>query len=148
MPIKHGVGERGGTHEHIPLAHALPDGQACPQAPQLFVSELVLVQVPLHRVWGGLQPALQVPLVQGTPPAHVVPQLPQLEGSEEVVVQMPPHDVPRQASVSPLACILYSTKRLASAPVFEVHVEPVRSEALRVEPAANVKTMGPLSDQY
>jgi hypothetical protein len=37
---------------------------------------------------------------------------------------------------------------LASAPVLEAQVEPVRSDALRVAPAANVMTMGPLSDQY
>jgi hypothetical protein len=92
----------------------------------------------------------QDPLVHGCPVPHAVPQLPQLDGSEAVVSQMPvPHTVPAHGlSVSPVACILYSTRRLASAPVFEGHVEPVRSDALRVAPAANVKTMAPLSDQY
>ena len=111
------------------VLHACPAGQ----------SEDVLQPPPLEP---------QVPLVQGTPLAHAVPQLPQLEGSDEEVVQMPPHDVPEQESVSPVACILYSTSRLASAPVVEAQVEPVRSEACSVAPAAKVNTMGPLSDQY
>src|SRR5450631_4257294 len=95
-----------------------------------------------------MPPVPQDPLVHGVPLAHAAPQLPQFEGSDEDVVQMPPHDVPEQESVSPLACILYSTSRFASAPVFEGHVEPVRSEACNVEPAAKVNTMGPPSDQY
>jgi hypothetical protein len=89
------------------------------------------------------------PLVQGCPAAHAVLQPPQLDGSEDVVSQISPHRVPAHAlSVSPLACILYSTRRLASAPVLEGQVEPVRSDACKVAPAANVITMGPLSDQY
>jgi hypothetical protein len=92
-------------------------------------------------------PEPQVPPAQGTPLAQVVPQLPQLEGSEEDVVQKPPHDVPGQESVSPEACILYSTSKFASAPVFEAHVEPVRKEACRTSPAANVITIAPVSDQ-
>jgi hypothetical protein len=112
---------------------------------------LVLTQVLPHWVKGEVQPlppAPQVPLAQGAPLAHVVPQAPQLEGSDEDVVQKPPHDVPGQESVSVLACILYSTNRFASAPVLEGQVEPVRSEACKVAPAAKVNTMGPLSDQY
>jgi hypothetical protein len=93
-------------------------------------------------------PEPHVPLAQGTPLAQVAPQLPQLEGSDEDVVQKPPHEVPGQESVSPEACILYSTNKFASAPVFEGQVEPVRSEACNVEPAAKVNMIGPLSDQY
>jgi hypothetical protein len=92
-------------------------------------------------------PELHVPPLHPTPTPQPVPQLPQLEGSEEIVVHIPPHDVPGQVSVSPVACILYSTSRLASAPVLEAQVEPVRSEACSVAPAAKVNTIGPLSDQ-
>ena len=65
-----------------------------------------------------------------------------------VFVQKVPHSVPGQVSLSPAACILYSTSRFASAPAVEVHVDPVRSNACRVDPAANVNVIGPLSDQY
>ena len=150
-----------------------PAAQVVPHAPQLLGSVAVLVQVPLHDTCPGAH-ALQAPpeqfplwqvepvvhalpagapaqalLVHGCPGAHALPQPPQLEGSEVVVSQYPAHSVPApQVSVSPAACILYSTRRLASAPVFEGHVEPVRSDAVRVAPAANVMTIGPLSDQY
>jgi hypothetical protein len=95
-------------------------------------------------------PEPQAPLVQGTPLVHTVPQAPQLEGSDEGVVQKMPHNALglAQVSVSPVACILYSTSRFASAPVVEAQVEPVRNEACRVAPAAKVRTMGPLSAQY
>jgi hypothetical protein len=86
--------------------------------------------------------------VQGTPLGHLVPQVPQLEGSDAGVVQMPLHSVPEQVVVSPGTCALYSTSRLASAPVFEAQVEPVRSVACNVVPAAKVNIVAPLSDQY
>jgi len=70
---------------------------------------------------------VHVPLVHGTPLAQAVPQEPQFEGSEDGVVQKPLQSVPGQVSVSPLCCILYSIIRLASAPVFELQVLPVRS---------------------
>src|ERR1017187_3735053 len=92
----------------------------------------------------------QAPFAQARPLVHVVPQLPQLEGSNAVFVQKVPHDVLGlgQESVSPAACILYSTRRLASAPAaFALQVEPVRSDARRVAPAAKVNSMLPLSDQ-
>jgi len=101
-----------------------------------------------EQVVGVHEPVLQAPPVQGSPLAHVLPQVPQLVGSEPGVVQMPAHRVPGQVSVSPEACILYSTSRLASAPVFAAQLEPVRSDACSVAPAAKVRTMGPVSDQY
>lgn len=159
--------------EQFPLAHVVPIEQAAPfalsvavvqapalqlcpevhlvpQAPQLFGSVMVFVHVPLHDVCPDPQvaPPEQAPLVQGWPVAHALPQLPQFDGSDDVVSQMPEHKVPGHESVSPVACILYSTSKLASAPVFEVQDEPVRSDACKVAPAANVRTMGPLSDQY
>jgi hypothetical protein len=95
-------------------------------------------------------PEPQVPLVHATPLVHAVPQAPQLEGSDEGVVQKMPHNALglAQVSASPVACILYSTSRLAPAPVVEAQVEPVRNEACSVAPAAKVKTIGPLSAQY
>jgi len=71
-----------------------------------------------------------------------------LEGSDPGVVQMPLHNVPEQVVVSPETWALYSTSRLASAPVLEAQVEPVRSVACNVVPAANVNIVAPLSDQY
>lgn len=114
----------------IPLAHWLP----------LLHAEPVPQSVP--------QAAVQLPLVQGVPLAQAVPQVPQFEGSAEVVVQNPLQKVPAQASVSPVACILYSMRRLVSAPVFEAQVEPVRREACRTSPALKVMTMAPVSDQF
>jgi hypothetical protein len=155
-----------------------PALQVCPEVhlvlhcPQLFGSVMVFVQVPLHDVcpdahalqtpetqtplWQVEPDAhelpfaapVQAPLVQGCPVAHAVPQLPQFDGSEDGVTQMPEHNVPEHESVSPAACILYSTSKLASAPVFEVQLDPVRNDACKVAPAAKVRTMGPLSDQY
>jgi hypothetical protein len=132
-----------------PGAHARQTAPPVPQALKLGGVQVPPLQQPVgHDVASQLLPEPQVPLAHGTPLAQALPQLPQLEGSDEEVVQMPPHDVPEQESVSPEACILYSTSRFASAPVVEAHVEPVRSEACNVEPAAKVNTMGPLSDQY
>jgi len=145
------VGQLPPLVAQTPLVQTSPDGQTWPHAPQFFGSLVVLVQVPLHRTCPVGQvppPVLQVPLVQGIPVGQAVPQVPQLEGSEVDVVQMPAHNVPLHVLVSPEVCILYSTSRLASAPVFEAQLEPVRSEACRVAPAAKVNTMGPLSDQY
>src|SRR5712675_2600038 len=94
-------------------------------------------------------PLLQVPLAQGTPLPQTVPQAPQLAGSEVVIVQKVPQETRGlgQESVSPAACILYSTNRLASAPGVLAHVDPVRSAACRVAPAAKVSEMEPVSDQ-
>lgn len=114
---------------HTPLAHCDASVQGDPVA-----------QFVTHA-------AVQVPLVQGEPLVQAVPQVPQLEGSAEVAVQNPEQDVPAQLSVSPGACILYSTSRLASAPVLLAQVEPVRNEACKEAPAAKVITMGPVSDQ-
>lgn len=135
---------------HAPALQVCPEVHLVLQTPQLFGSVMVFVQVPLHDVCPGRHAAApeQDPLVQGCPVAHALPQLPQLDGSEDGVTQMPEHKVPGHESVSPAACILYSTSRLASAPVFEVQLEPVRSDACKVAPAANVRTMEPLSDQY
>jgi hypothetical protein len=135
------------VHTAEPMPEVGP-GQTTPHAPQLYGSVLVLVQVLPQTV--ALQVEVQAPLVQGTPLEHAVPQLPQLEGSDEGVVQKMPHNALglAQVSLSPAACILYSTSRLASAPVVDAQVEPVRSEADSVAPAAKVNTMGPLSDQY
>jgi len=64
--------------------------------------------------------------VHGTPLAQALPQEPQFEGSDDGVVQKPLQSVPGQVSVSPVCCILYSIIRLASAPMFELQVLPVR----------------------
>jgi hypothetical protein len=126
-----------------------PALQTVPQAPQLLGSVCSFVQVPLQFVCPEPhEDPLQVPLTQGWALAQAVPQAPQLEGSEEVVVQKPLQEVPSQASVSPGACILYSTRRLASAPVFEAQVEPVRREACSTSPTAKVMTIAPVSDQF
>jgi len=136
---------------HTPLLQKLCAGMhLLPQVPQLFESVERLVQVPLHDVCPDphtVEP-VQVPPLQSWPAPHAVPQDPQLDGSEDVVSQKPEHKVPGHESVSPDACILYSTSRLASAPVLAGQVEPVRSNACNVAPAANVRTMGPLSDQF
>jgi hypothetical protein len=121
--------------------------QTLPQAPQFLGSLLVFVQVLPHNVLGELQLPPQLPPVQDVPMEQAVPQDPQLEGSEVRVVQNPAHEVPAQLSVSPVACILYSTSRLASAPVLLAQVEPVRTEACSAAPAEKVMTMGPVSDQ-
>jgi hypothetical protein len=159
-------------HVHAPAVQVCPEPHAVPHVPQLLLSVAVLVQVPLQDVCPAVHalqtpdeqtplwqlvpivhavPAgapAQAPLMHGCPEGHAVAQLPQLDGSEVVVSHMPEHDLPAHGvSVSSAACILYSTSRLASAPVFEGHVEPVRSDAVRVAPAANVMTIGPLSDQ-
>ena len=73
-----------------------------------------------------------MPDAHAEPAWQATPQPPQLEGSVAVVSQKLPHIVPEQVSVSPAACILYSIRRLASAPVFAAQVEPVRSEACSV----------------
>jgi hypothetical protein len=125
-----------------------PGWQTKPQAPQLLLSLCVFVQAPLQSTWPPVQPVGQAPLVQAWPLGQAVPQEPQFEGSALVVVQNPLQEVPEQASVSPWACILYSTSRLASAPVFEAQVEPVRREAWSTSPALNVMTMAPVSDQF
>lgn len=125
-------------HNDSPDAHAL---QVPPTQDPLW--QVVPV---VHAVPAGA-PA-QALLVHGCPGAHAVPQPPQLEGSEASVVQKPAHSIPGHVSVSPVACILYSTRRLASAPVLEGQVEPVRSDACKFAPAPNVRTIGPLSDQY
>jgi hypothetical protein len=125
-----------------------PGLQTLLQPPQLLLSVCSFVQMPLHKTWPPVQAAGQAPLVQAAPLGQAVPQLPQLEGSAAVVVQNPLQEVPEQASVSPAACILYSTSRFASAPVFEAQVEPVRREACSTSPAAKVMTMAPVSDQF
>ena len=147
-----------------------PGLQTLPQAPQLFESVPVLVHAPLQAVCPPAHvvhaPLVQTPLWQPVPvvqaapfeppqvpPVHAnplpqaVPHPPQLEGSVVVVSQNVPQSVPVQVSVSPAACILYSTSRFASAPVFVAQVEPVRRIDWRVAPAAKLIAMGPLSDQ-
>src|SRR5258708_3611007 len=149
--------------------------QTWPQAPQLLVSVASFTQVLLlHNTCPAGQEAAQTPLVQvplehcaadvhapptdaspqppsmqGVPLVQAVPQAPQFEGSAEVVVQNPLQEVPEQTlSVSPAACILYSMRRLASAPVFVAQVEPVRREACNTSPTAKVITIAPVSDQF
>jgi hypothetical protein len=146
-----------------PAVQVWPAGQNVPQVPQLVGSVIVLVHAPLHNCCPDAQalhtPPTQNPLWQPppdeqavpfpagpqTPKAHAAPdgqtvaQVPQLEGSETVFTHRVPHWLPGplQENVSPVPCILYSTSRLASAPVFAAQVEPVRSNACRVAPAAN-----------
>jgi hypothetical protein len=143
-----------------------------PQTPQLLLSVEVLVQAPLQAVCPAAQfvqtPALQTPLWQVVPEVHAVPvgapvqmplvhgcpapqasaQLPQFDGSELVVSQMWLQSVPGHVSVSPSDCMRYSISRLTSAPMAETQDEPLRNEACSVAPAAKVRTIGPLSDQY
>ncbi|HWW15357.1 MAG TPA: hypothetical protein VN310_11905 [Candidatus Dormibacteraeota bacterium] len=92
--------------------------QTEPHALQLLGSVCSFTHKPLQFVCPAPhEDPLQVLLTQAWPVAHAVPHAPQLEGLEVKVVQNPLQDVPEQASVSPAACILYSTSRLASAPV-------------------------------
>jgi len=178
---------------HTPATQASPAAQAFPHVPQLLGLFVVFTHAPAHTTSPVGQPpqtlatppppqvcpvghvpqfscpphpseivpqfapcavqvvgvhAPQLPLVQGVPLAQAVPQLPQLEGSEVRAVQNPLQEVPAQLSVSPVACILYSTSRLASAPVLLAQVEPVRNDACSAAPAAKVMTMAPVSDQY
>lgn len=118
---------------------------------QVLAAQTPDEQTPLWQVAFDVQAvpvgAPQPEETHGCPAAQAMLQPPQLEGSEVVVSHMPAHTVPGQVSVSPAACILYSTRRLASAPVLAAQVEPVRRTACRVAPAAKVITMGPLSDQ-
>jgi hypothetical protein len=125
-----------------------PGLQMLPQAPQLLLSVCSFVQAPLQNTCPPEQAPGQAPLVHAWPLGQAVPHAPQLEGSATVVVQKPLQVIPEQASLSPAACILYSTSRLASAPVFVAQVEPVRSEACSTSPAANVMTIAPVSDQF
>ncbi len=127
--------------EQAPLVHTVPLAQALPQAPQLLLSVLVLVHVPLQLVVPpghvAHTPPVQTPLwqvaavvqadptwpehappAQAKPLAQVVPQSPQFDGSVLRVSQNKPHLVPVQVSVSPAAFILYSTSRFASAPSY------------------------------
>jgi len=101
-----------------PRLQLVPCLQTEPHAPQLLGSVCSFTHKPLQFVCPAPhEDPLQVPLTQAWPVAHAVPHAPQLEGLEVKVVQNPLQDVPEQASVSPAACILYSTSRLASAPV-------------------------------
>jgi hypothetical protein len=71
-----------------PAWHAAPAGHTVPQAPQLFGSVAVSVQVPLQLVspaTGQLHP----PSAQTSPAAHCTPQRPQLFGSVARSVQVP-----------------------------------------------------------
>jgi hypothetical protein len=156
-----------------PLVQVVPALHTVPHAPQLFWSVCSFTQTLPHITWLAGQPDTQTPPVhvplehcaadvqappadaspqppsmQGVPVAQAVPHAPQLEESAVVVVQNPLQVVPGQVSVSPAACILYSTSRLASAPVFEAQVEPVRREACNTSPALKVMTMAPVSDQF
>jgi len=79
-------------------------GQTVPHPPQLFLSVLVSVQVPPHRVVVPVQ--LHEPAVHSVPPVHVVPHSPQFFGSllssthDPLQFVLPvPHDVV-QAEVS------------------------------------------------
>jgi hypothetical protein len=96
---------------------ALLTEQTMPQPPQFLVSVWVFTQAPLHSTCPLGQGIVQTPRLQLVPCLQTEPHAPQLEGSEVKVVQNPLQDVPEQALVSPAACILYSTSRLAPAPV-------------------------------
>ena len=121
------------VHTDIAAHHLAGAGQPDTQTP--------LVHVPLEHCAADVQapPAdasPQPPSMQGVPLVQAVPHAPQLEESAEVLVQNPLQVVPAQASVSPAACILYSTSRLASAPVLLAptgpgQMEPVRSRRLQ-----------------
>jgi hypothetical protein len=56
------------AHWHVPLWQLWPPRQGMPHPPQLFESEVVSMQLPLHTIW----PELQLML----PPAPVVPAVP------------------------------------------------------------------------
>jgi hypothetical protein len=123
-------------HEPVPQTLAPPAPQVWEPEhnPQFSVpphpSGMVPQLAPFAAQVVGVQaPVLQTPLTQAWPLPQTRPQVPQFAGSEEGVVQMPLHSVPVQLSASPAACTLYSTRRLASAPVFEAQLEPVRSTA-------------------
>jgi hypothetical protein len=123
LPLKHCEAEiqaapfgEGGAH--LPESQKVPCLQREPHAPQLLGSVCSFTHKPLQFVCPAPhEDPLQAPLTQAWPLAQAVPHPPQLEGSAVKVVQNPLQDVPEQASVSPAACILYSTNRLASAPV-------------------------------
>jgi hypothetical protein len=173
MPL-HTVPPAQKTVTQLPPVQVVPALHTAPQAPQLFWSVCSFTQTVPHIICPAGQPDTQTPLVhvplehcaadvqappadaspqppsmQGVPLVQAVPHAPQLEESAEVLVQNPLQVVPAQAlSVSPAACILYSTSKLASAPVFVAQVEPVRKEASRTSPALKVMTMAPVSDQF
>ena len=64
------------TDSQKPLTHAIPDGQACPQAPQLLAFEPRNTQVPPQSVRKLGQE--HVPPWQVFPPVQTLPQKPQL----------------------------------------------------------------------
>jgi hypothetical protein len=72
---------------HVPLRHAEPAPHAFPHVPQLFLSALRLVHVPLQEVVGEGQP--HWPFAHAVPPVHAIPQPPQLFGSFLVSMQAP-----------------------------------------------------------
>jgi hypothetical protein len=66
-------------------------GQALPQAPQLFGSPVMSVQVPKQSVWP--EGHWQVPPLQVAVLGQLLPQVPQLCGSVPVLVQLPEQEV-------------------------------------------------------
>jgi hypothetical protein len=78
-----------GQAAQTPLVHTLPDGQACPQVPQLFGSLASLTQALLHSTSPDGQP--QTPAVQDAPDAQTCPHAPQLFGSDVSVTHLLPH---------------------------------------------------------
>jgi hypothetical protein len=76
------------TTPQTPAAQSSPSGHGVPQAPQLLLSDWVLVQVPPQFVLPAVaQP--QLPAVQTSPAGHLVPQAPQLLVSVPVFAHVP-----------------------------------------------------------
>jgi hypothetical protein len=86
-----------GGPQQVPPQQVCPAWQGvAPQAPQLFGSVWVLVQVPSQQVFGGAQvvpPQLQTPASQVCPAGQAMQEGPQLLGSVWVLVQVPPQQV-------------------------------------------------------
>ena len=74
---------------HAPFLQTWPVVQALPQAPQLFLSEVVFTQLLPHWVLGAGHWPLQVPAVQVWPAVHFLEQLPQWLMSVWVSTQVP-----------------------------------------------------------
>ncbi len=79
----------GAGQLHTPPEHAVPEGQAIPQAPQFPGSPIRSTHAPAHLVLVPEQVDVQEPLSQTRQGGQVVPHVPQLEGSEEGSTQPP-----------------------------------------------------------
>ncbi len=76
---------------HAPAVQTWPVVQRLPQRPQLAVSLVTSVQVPLHTRLGDGHGVTQSPLVQSCPDSQRLPQRPQLPMSLVTDVQLEPH---------------------------------------------------------